>query len=829
MQNRQHKPVETAIPAGQPPRRRPSSATVMRLAAALSAKRTRVSDHRLRTLWQSHSLWIITIIAMIVVLQGLALLPLQFGKAHALLIAGAVLMMLVAHRAKILQYTAKSQPGASRDRRFEELCDTLEGRLEQLQDVHWEISDTEIRYRDLLDQQSDVILRRDENGNLTFVNTSFSRVFGIDTEEALGGAFTPRTVQIDSTPPLEIGPPDRGRRYLELVETVRGQRWYLWDEHDVIASGGSGTEVQVVGRDVTEECRRATELSEARDQALAANRAKSRFLAAMSHEIRTPMNGIMGMASLLRETELSDEQRTYVTAIDQSTRVLLALIDEILDFSKIEAGKIELTQAPFNLAETAQNVVELLSPRAHHKGLQLALTIDPSVEGLLIGDEARVRQILLNLLSNAVKFTDHGGITISLHACRQGGDSNSTCITIAVEDSGIGLSGEDMQRLFLEFEQADTLQRRNQGGTGLGLAISKRLARAMNGDITVNSTPGQGSEFVVKIVLREASSKTLPDTGFADLLDEKLSVLIAMDHAIERRSIAQILRSSGQSVFEAEITKAIDEIEKAAEIGSPIDRIIVDVGCDPLLAGSILKAAREKAHTPVVGIVTVNVLARSGLATFRSEGYQRYLIRPVRARSLLQQLASRRHRSLPAGVAPSMSESNAGAGSPAESNFSPNITKSKPISANILLVEDNEINALLARRVLEKCGSTVVHRADGFSGVGCANESFDGKRPPFDLIFMDIHMPGLDGIQAAQAIREAHRERNAASNSTLPACPPIVALTANAFPEDRQRCLSSGLDDYLAKPFDKADLEALLHKWVANDTIATNPRAVGSA
>ncbi len=824
MNDREHKSAEPVASAGQPSRRQPSSASLMRLAAALSATRMRASGGRLRAIWRAHALWIVTSTAGVAVLTGLALLSSPFGPAHVFLIAAAALMMLAAHLANVSTEARSSALGAGKDRRFEDLCDVLERRVEQLQDVHWEISEKDLRYRDLLDQQRDVILRRDESGRLTFVNTTFSRVFGINAQDALGQTFTPRAVATEMLPPLDLGVSERGRRYMELIETVLGQRWYVWDEDDVVAHDGSdGTEVQVVGRDVTEECCRAVELSEARDQALSANRAKSRFLAAMSHEIRTPMNGIMGMASLLRETELSEEQRTYVAAIDQSARVLLALIDEILDFSKIEAGKVALTEAPFDLAETAQSVVELLSPRAHDKGLELALTVDPVADGLLIGDEARVRQILLNLLSNAVKFTDHGGISVSLTTRRHADDSSMTTVKIAVEDSGIGLSGEDMQRLFLEFEQADMLQRRQQGGTGLGLAISKRLARAMNGDISVTSTPGRGSVFVAEIVLRRAAGKAM-SAATGTNLNETLHVLVAMDHAFERRSIAHILRSSGQKVAESETRDAKGKIVAAADASQPIDRIIVDVGCDPGFAGEILKTAREAARVPVIGIVTVNVLARSGLTAFRSKGYQRYLIRPVRVRSLLQQLASGQ----PSRASPSPDAGNAGGRS--ASSMSQPISRADDgmaagVSAHVLLVEDNEINALLARRVLEKCGCTVQHCDDGTSGVACATESFDGKRPAFDLILMDIHMPGLDGIQAARDIRKAREEHCAAGDSAVPACPPIIALTANAFPEDRERCLNAGLDDYLAKPFDMHDLKALLHKWIASDAPMSNRRA----
>ncbi len=812
----EHTSAERVALANQQLRRHPSGASLQRLAAALSATRMRASGGRVRAIWHKHGLWLIAGLAVLAVLAGLALLSSPFGPAHALLIAAAGLMMLVLHRANVGGEARPSAAGTDKNNhRFEDLCDTLERRVEQLQDVHWEISERDIRYRDLLDQQRDVILRSDDTGKLTFVNTSFSRVFGIDAQDALGQTFAPRVVDTTRPPPLDLGVLERGGRHMELVETVLGQRWYVWDEHEVVANDGTRTEVQVVGRDVTEECNRAAELADARDQALSANRAKSRFLAAMSHEIRTPMNGIMGMASLLCETELSDEQRTYVTAVDQSARVLLALIDEILDFSKIEAGKFVLIEAPFNLAQTAQSVVELLSPRAHDKGLELALTIDPSLESMFIGDEARVRQILLNLLSNAVKFTNHGGISVSITAHRDEENSGQAMVKIAVEDTGIGLSGADMQRLFLEFEQVDTLQRRNQGGTGLGLAISKRLTRAMNGDIKVTSTLGRGSAFEAQIVLRRSGDQEHSDTADIPALNEKLHVLLAMDHAIERSSIAHILKSAGHDVIESETEDAKSNIKTAAEAGHPVDRVIVDVSCDPGAAREILKAAHQAASTPVIGIVTVNVLARSGLTAFRNEGYQRYLIRPVRARSLLRQLSGGRQ----GADSPASSSENAAdssnISSTADAVSSVDEGMDLAVARRILLVEDNDINALLAGRVLEKCGCMVERRDDGPSGVECAIESFDGKRPKFDLILMDIYLPGMDGIEAARAIRDARSKQIVARGSAVPPCPPIIALTANAFPEDRERCLSAGLDDYLAKPFDQRDLQALLQKWAA--------------
>ena len=803
----------------------------MRLAAALSARR---GDMALRG-WRARRAAIyLSGAGTLTLVAGLVQLPHPVGVAHAVLAAAALLLLAGAHRS----LTPPRARGAVEDagtprERIDELCETLERRLEQLQDVHWEISESDVRYRDLLDQQSDVILRRDPEGRLTFVNSAFERLFGIAQDAAIGTVFRPEIIEGSELPAIDIGRPDRGQRRLEQCQTIIGPRWLAWDEHVVTDGEAAASEVQVVGRDVTEECRKAAELAEARDQAEAANRAKSRFLAAMSHEIRTPMNGILGMASLLRETETSEEQLTYIAAIDQSARVLVALIDEILDFSKIEAGKLVLAENPFLLAATAQSVIELLSPRAHEKGLELALLIDPSVERTVMGDEARIRQILLNLLSNAVKFTDQGGISVSVSARRCGEESSKLRVEMVVEDSGIGLSAEDMQFLFLEFEQADAAARRRQGGTGLGLAISKRLARAMGGDIRVSSAPGHGSTFVAEIVLKDVGQKGLAAEATRPEAGEANRVLVAMDRVFERRSIAHILRSAGHDVVEAGIGGASLAIEEAARRGQPLDRLIVDVGGDAAAAGRTLSELRQAAGaTAVIGIVTVNVLARSGLREFRKQGFERYLVRPVRVASLLQQLASRPMEGEPdhrddGERSGQTSGTSAVTGAPGALRRAANGDAATVVRAHVLLVEDNEINALLARRVLEMSGCVVEHRADGAKGLAAAHDVIAGLRPPFDLILMDIHMPGLDGIATAKAIREAYRDAAAHTGALNVACPPIVVLTANAFPEDRARYLAEGLDDYLAKPFDLAALKSLLDTWLRDDARTSLQHVVG--
>ncbi|MCB1520104.1 MAG: response regulator [Hyphomicrobiaceae bacterium] len=751
-------------------------------------------------------------------LAGLVLLPSPIGSAHVAIAAGAALLVAAAVICAVDDFHSISSDVAPQRERYARLIETLERRLEKMQDVHWQISESDVRYRDLLDAQLEVILRRDEHDRLTFVNQAFVKTFGIPADEALGRPFAPRVIEGSGVSPLRTGDGERSRTYEERLETTAGSRWIAWNEHVVASGVGDGFEVQAVGRDVTEDRRMSAALAEARDQAEAANRAKSRFLAAMSHEIRTPMNGILGMAGLMREQHLTEEQRTYADAIDQSARALLTLIDEILDFSKIEAGKLVINDAPFSLAASAQSVVELLSPRAHEKGLELALNVDPMFDAPVVGDAYRVRQIMLNLLSNAVKFTDRGGIAVTIAGRHVGDDERRLHVSVAVEDSGIGLSTEEMRQLFTEFEQAETAVRRQQGGTGLGLAISRRIAMAMGGEIRVTSAPGRGSTFIAEFFVKENSvSSHDAKTTAAGTTDHHV-VLLALNHRMERASIARILRAAGHVAIEASMDEAQSVIASAAAEGTPVDRLVVDVGCDARIAGELLAAARAVCGKTLIGLVTVNVLARAGLSAFRDNGFDRYLVRPVRAHSLLRQIAEH-----PGPEGRSAVELAAGGATPPAEKSLPRTSADAAADVVVLLVEDNDINALLATRVLERCGCCVEHCRNGDEAVKRAIAAMTGGTPQLDLILMDIFMPGIDGLAAAKLIREAHARMAAENPGCLPPLPAIVALTANAFPEDRARYLSEGMDDYLAKPFDVRDLVGVLDHWVPSRS-AVGPR-----
>ena len=382
------------------------------------------------------------------------------------------------------------------------LAERLDQSLELLKDLQWEVREREARYRDLLDHQDDVILRRDPERRLTFVNDAFCRTFGITRETALGqivhAAAGERAVTRRSRrlPKSE----ERQSRIVELA-TEAGPRWFVWEDFAIADARRALSEIQSVGRDITEQRAAELALEEARDQAMEASKAKSRFLASMSHEIRTPMNGILGMTGLLLDTELSPEQRTYARAISTSAKTLLSLIDEVLDFSKIEAGKMELRAAPFDIADAAQGVIELLAPRARDKGLEIGWLATPDLPKTVIGDEMRVRQILMNLMGNAIKFTESGGVALTLQPVTRAasGGRRRSMLRFAVRDTGPGVPPDAIERIFAEFEQAESGPARRHNGTGLGLAISKRLVDEMGGRIAVASVPGAGATFTVDL------------------------------------------------------------------------------------------------------------------------------------------------------------------------------------------------------------------------------------------------------------------------------------------------------------------------------------------
>ncbi len=739
-------------------------------------------------------LFALALIALSFVLLGttttLALLP---------LVLGVTLLVLVANR--------KSDAGEAR---LEAMATRLDSSLESLKDLQWEVREREARYRDLLDHQGDVISRRDADGRLSFVNDAFCRTFGLARETALGQPFQLPVLNSDGK---DDAPPDNDERTSRVVElsTTAGPRWFVWEDFPVAGEDGGVREVQSVGRDITEQRAAEMALAQARDHAMTASHAKSRFLASMSHEIRTPMNGILGMTGLLLDTQLSPEQRTYARAISTSATTLLSLIDEVLDFSKIEAGKIELRAAPFEIADAAQGVIELLAPRGRDKGLEIGWFAAPDLPKTVIGDEMRVRQILMNLVGNAIKFTDQGGVALTIVPAPASAKDGGAVVRFAVRDTGPGVAPQALERIFSEFEQAEQGPTRRHGGTGLGLAISKRLVDEMGGRVDVTSVPGAGATFTVDLPF--ATPAPVPQLGAAwpkPHAGER--VLMVLDGAIEAALAGDLLVAMGASVARVTAEEAPDVAGRAAEEGMPFTALLTDKAntADASRVIPLLRPCPDGRAPRAV--VTIDPGQRGDIPRFREQGFNGYLVRPVRPMSALTQLFN-------ADGARQSGRTAAG-----EPRRTPLEKAGASEGISVLLAEDNDINALLARTVLEKSGAQVIHARDGAEAINKARDAL-AQGHSFDLVLMDIHMPDMDGVEAARGIRALYAEdaRPGAGR------PPIVALTANAFEEDRAGYLAAGLDDYLAKPFEKRDLAGLLTRWLGEDGRGHQETGAGAA
>ena len=644
----------------------------------------------------------------------------------------------------------------------------------------------------------------------TFVSENIERMLGYRPDEYLEHAnFWRSCVHPDDIEEVEQKQVDLFSKGEHLAEyrfrKKNGSYCWVSDEQHLIQDK-HGNPVEVVGSwsdiDARKEAELAfqaaqVELEEATRKALEATEAKSVFLANMSHEIRTPMNAIIGLSHLALRTDLSARQHDYVAKIRSSGQHLLGLINDILDFSKIEAGKLAIENIDFDLDQVLGNVANFMSEKAASKGLELIFDVDKSVWAHFKGDPLRLGQILINFCNNAIKFTETGEVIVSARA-EEVSDTHQT-VKFSVTDTGIGMTPDQIGRLFQAFEQADTSTTRKYGGTGLGLAISKQLTELMGGQVEVESTLGKGSTFRFAVRLQKGTTDARPRLLQSDLRDRR--VLIIDDNPHARAVLSSMLTSLTFIADEAASgEEAINMVRQATGVGAPYEIIFIDwqmPGLNGIETGRrILSMSDSK---PLPHLVMVTAYGREEVMKQAEEnGFDNVLIKPVTSSVLFDTAVM---------VLDSDREATGSVGAEQSADVQ-GLT-----GCRVLLVEDNEINQEVAVGQLEDAGIVVDLAENGEIATRMVGDN------EYHAVLMDMQMPVMDGIEATRIIR---------SNPRFQALP-IIAMTANAMAADRERCLQAGMNDHIPKPIEPEELFRVLTRWTKGHNAATNQETTGGA
>jgi two-component system, sensor histidine kinase and response regulator len=659
---------------------------------------------------------------------------------------------------------------------------------------------TEERFRLISETLPIGIFECDENGDCLYTNTRWQKIFGLSLVESL------------TIPWVDVIHPDDREEFragfTEALKTikafasdsriVRDKNQIRWI-HVQTSPVFSDTGVRYAGtvEDITHRKTSEAELQTAKENAEAANRSKSQFLANMSHEIRTPMNGIIGMTDLLLGTPLDGEQRDFANTVKKSADYLLAVINDILDYSKIEAGKLDLEIIDFDLRHAIEEAGDLLAVNAQDKGLELVHLLHHNVPSLLRGDPGRLRQIIVNLAGNSIKFTHQGEVAIDVSLVEET-DSAAT-LNFAVSDTGIGIPADRLNKLFKSFSQIDGSTTRKYGGTGLGLSISKRLTELMGGQIGVTSTLNKGSTFWFMVTLAKqparAVTRTRPKQDISGL-----RILIVDRPGANRNALGENLKSWQCCWDVAESgPEALSKLKNGQKENNPFEIALINLQPPDMEGeelGRCIKSDPTLSKTALVMLTAMGM--RGDAARLKKIGFSAYLTKPVKQDNLYDCLATVMglHKTPPEDQVPRL----------VTQHF---LAENRMHNARLLVADDNAINRKLALNILKKAGYSAHAVGDGSQALA------EVKSGRYDLVLMDVQMPVMDGYTATNKIREWEDAQSKQALPTSPKAAPviIIAMTAHAGAEDRQKCLEMGMNDYAAKPINAQKLLAQIGNW----------------
>jgi two-component system sensor histidine kinase/response regulator len=661
------------------------------------------------------------------------------------------------------------------------------------------LREAERQYRELVESASDLVWQVDAEGRWTFLNTAAHAIYGVPPGELIGRPFADR-----------VAPERRERDVASFGGVLKGGELSDYETIHVDAHGVRrnlafaarpmrNVDGQIVGthgtaRDVTERVQARQALVEAREAAERVAKLRSSFVANMSHELRTPLHGILGLVDILLDSNLTPDQRRSTELVRNSGGALLRIIDDILDFSKIEAGRLELEEIPFDLHGLVESIARLLSVKASARGLEILVDMEVGLPRAVIGDPGRVRQVLTNLMGNALKFTNEGEIVVSV--ARVGGTDTTPALRFAVRDTGIGIPQDRIEAIFEEFTQADVSTSRTYGGTGLGLAVSQRLVAMMQGRLTATSEVGRGSEFsfVIPLGVKPEETPPAPAGEPTAAVIAGRDVLVVDDSASNRRIVRAMLRVAGMRVDEAnDARQALERLRGAAAKEKPFDAVVFD-GHMPGMDGFALAAAiRADASLAATRLILLTSAAQRGDGQrCRDMGIDGYLTKPVARVELLE------------AVSAVFGGTGAIQPDPLVTRYSMRENRRR---LRVLVAEDNMVNQHVVAALLRRRG----HEVELVENGRLAVEAVRSKE--FDVVLMDVQMPEMDGWTATRVIKEIPGRTEL----------PIVAATAHALPEDRERCLAAGMVGCVVKPFRPHELFAVLEGW-GGPSVAPEPR-----